>query len=1014
MAEIGGSVPGVVVGVLGALEVHVDGVPLQVGPVRRKAVLAALLVDANRVVPPARLLDRVWGERPPARARPVLRTYLSALRRALEPTGITITWNGTGYRLSVEPELVDLHRFRGLLARARAGADAPRALGLVDEALALWRGEPLAELDTPWALAERERLTGERAAARAHRADLALECGGHAELLPELTALAAEHPLDERVAGQLVLALHRSGRRADALEHYRRTRDLLAEELGVDPGAALRRLHRDVLTAEQGPTRPPREPTTGGLVSGGLVSGGPAVGGTAAGGPVVGGPAAGGSASGGPVTGGPAAVGPMTGSPATCDSATGGPATGGPVPSGPASTPAPGALAAGVPRQLPAPPAPFVGRGAELDRLDSAFADARRADAMPVVAIAGGGGVGKTWLALRWAHRNADLFPDGQLFADLRGFSPDAGPLDPATAVRGFLDVLGVDPDRVPPDLEAGAARYRSLLAGRRVLVVLDNAATAEQVRPLLPGSPTCAVLVTGRTALPSLIDRHGARHLPLGVLTRDEAHALVAARVGADRLAADPAATAELVDLCWRHPLALAIMARHIAARPSAPLAEFTDELHELGLDLLDDDDPAASLPVVLSWSLRSLTPEQRTAFALLGTAPGPDIGLPAAAALTAAPDAETRRTLRTLEGASLVERRPRGRYAMHDLVRAHAAATARDGLTARAREAALLRFLDFHTHTARAADRLLNPHRRPIELAAPAPGVRPHPLPDARAALAWFDAEHACLLAGHRAATATARHPTVWNLTRALDTFHTLRGHRRDRLATWRAAADAAGHLPDPTAPAHAHRALGLAHTGLGQQREAITHLDRALAHAERLGDPVQRAQVHSAFTGPFEHLGEDRAALAHARRAVELYRGLAQPAAEAEALNLVGWYSARLGDHTTARAHCEAALELHRGQAPSPDGEANTLDTLGYIARGAGDHAGAIGHYRRALALYREHGYTYQAPPVLDVLGDLHAALGERGAAVAAWRECLALLEEQDRRAEADRVRRKLAEG
>lgn len=294
-----------------------------------------------------------------------------------------------------------------------------------------------------------------------------------------------------------------------------------------------------------------------------------------------------------------------------------------------------------VPRQLPPAPRMFAGRVAELAALDRALItpvpDRRDAvtpgvvtgttgtgAAVAISAIGGTGGVGKTWLALTWAHRNADRFPDGQLFVDLHGFSPAGRPTEPGDAVRGFLDALGVDPGGLPPDLDALTALYRSLVTGRRMLVVLDNAATADQVIPLLPGSSTCTVLVTGRTTLPSLIDRYGAHHLPLDVLGHTEAHALLATRLGDPRVDAEPETAGELIELCGRHPLALAITARNAATRPAIPLAELAVELRELGLEMLDHDtDPAASLPAVLSWSLRHLTDQQQRVFMLLGIPP-------------------------------------------------------------------------------------------------------------------------------------------------------------------------------------------------------------------------------------------------------------------------------------------------------------------------------------------------------------------------------------------------------
>jgi len=680
-----------------------------------------------------------------------------------------------------------------------------------------------------------------------------------------------------------------------------------------------------------------------------------------------------------------------------------------------------------VPRQLPAAPGLFAGRVAELaglDRVLTAAPDGRDAAvrgpasadlsvagaAVMVSAIGGAGGIGKTWLALAWAHRHLDRFPDGQLFVDLHGFSPVGVPMASGVAVRGFLDTLGVDPGRIPTDLDAQAALYRSLVAGRRMLIVLDNAATADQVVPLLPGSPTCTVLITGRHRLASLIDRHGTRHLTLGVLAHAEAHALLAARLSADRVAAEPEAVDELVDLCVGYPLALSITARNATTRPAVPLAEIATELRELGLEMLDHDtDPAASLPTVLSWSLRRLTDEQRIMFALLGIAPGPDTTLPAVVALTGLPTARARKALSALEEASLVERRPHGRYAMHDLVRDYAHTTAHTTLPKHVRKTALIRVMDFHLRMGIAADRLLNPHSQLLQSDPPAPDV-PLPLPDAAAAMAWLEAEHATLLDTQRAAVALGRHHVVWHLAWVLDPFHFRRGHRHDALATWRAALDAAAHLPDPAARGRTHRLLGNACSQLGLHEEATAHLDRALDLAVHHHDPAEQAHAHQMLAIAWERRGADRRALEHASRALDLHRALDHPVREADALNGMGWLAARLGDFDTARDHCLAALTLHR-QHRNPEGEANTLDSLGLISHRTGDHHQALDHYHQALTLYRTLDSTSDIAETLDSVGHPHTALGQHDQARKVWREALKLYREQGRDTDAERLQQQL---
>ncbi|ONI92059.1 tetratricopeptide repeat protein [Saccharothrix sp. ALI-22-I] len=596
------------------------------------------------------------------------------------------------------------------------------------------------------------------------------------------------------------------------------------------------------------------------------------------------------------------------------------------------------------------------------------------------------------------------------MFVDLRGFSPDSEPMDPAAAIRGFLDALGVEPSRLPVDPHAQAALFRSTVAGRRMLIVADNATDAAQIAPLLPGGDSCTVLVTSRRRLPGLITGHGADHLALDVLTDTEARTLLTSRLGASRIAAQPSAADGIIGLCGGFPLALSIVAGHAHMRPHLPLAALAAQLRDLGLDALDDEDPAASLPAVLSWSYHALGPEQATTFALLGIAPGPDIDLPAAAALTGWSTGETRVALRGLEQASLVAQDTWGRYRMHDLIRAYAASVARDDLTEQEREAGQRRVLDFYTHTAYAANRLVDPHRPAMRLDPPAPGVHPVPLPDGPAARTWLDAEYRNLVAAQRTAATRAWHHTVWQLAWTLTTFQQWQGHLHDQVVVWRAGLDAAEHLPDPAARILAHRLLGRVHSDLRRAVEATAHLDSALALAEQHHDPTEQAHTHMQLALIWQRRGDDRRALHHGAQALNLFRTVDQPVSEARALNTVGWYAARTGDHDTALARCRAALALFR-EHHHPQGEADTLDSLGWIAHRTGNHGDAVDHYRAALALFRELGNTYQSAETLDQLGDPHLALGQQDEARAVWREALELYRQQGRDNDIERVRRQL---
>ncbi|NUT52881.1 MAG: tetratricopeptide repeat protein [Saccharothrix sp.] len=933
-------------GVLGLVEARIDGRPVELGHARQRWVLAVLLVEANQWLSTDQLIDRVWGDRVPRGGRKTLYSYLSHLRRALRPTAeVDIVQRTGGYELVVDEGAVDLHRFRRLLADAR-DTDDDRAAVLYTQALALWRGDLCPGLDTPWMHTVRAGLDRQRLAAELDYADLRLRLGRHTDLLTDLPALAAAHPLNERLAGQLMLALYRNGHQAEALDHYQLLRTRLAEELGTDPSPDLRELHQRILAVD---------PTLSVLAA-------------------------------------------------------------------QASRPP-------VPRQLPAAPVLFTGRVRELAELHHALTTVPNTTAQsdgsstgssgllaavptqsPVMisVIGGTGGIGKTWLALAWAHQHADRFPDGQLFADLHGFSPDNEPVDAAAALHRFLEALGVPSDRVPASLEARSALYRSLLAGRRTLIMLDNAATVEQVAPLLPGGGPCTVLITSRHRLPGLVARHGARPVSLGVLSDAESRALLVAAMGADRVNTDGSAADELIALCGGLPLALGLLAAR--AHPHLPLADMVEELHESALDPLDDaSDSAANLSAVLSWSLGHLTEQQRTVFALLGVAPGPDISLPAAAGLAGLPVRETRVVLRTLADVFLIEARPGGRYAMHDLVRAYATTLAHN-LPEPVRLSALQRVITFYLHTALAAARHLEPNGGTIQLDPLTPSVSVHALSDQAAAMAWLDIEHSHLLAAQRVAAAHQWHRIVWQLAWVLASFHTRRGHRHDDVAVWRAAADAASHLPDPTIRTRAHRSLGRAYTRLGEHGQATEHLHRALTLAEQHHSTTEQGITHRALALAREQQDDDARALEHARKALDLFRSVDEPVWEADTLNAVGWYTARLGDHDTARELCQASLALHRAHH-DPLGEAETLGSLGYIDNRTDRHHQAIQNYRQSLDLYRTLGHTYEIATILDRLGSPLTALGQHDQARAAWREALTLYRQQGREADIEHVQRQL---
>jgi tetratricopeptide (TPR) repeat protein len=453
-----------------------------------------------------------------------------------------------------------------------------------------------------------------------------------------------------------------------------------------------------------------------------------------------------------------------------------------------------------------------------------------------------------------------------------------------------------------------------------------------------------------------------------------------------------------------------LAIIARTADTRPTVPLAEVAAELRELGLEAFDHDSaPASSLPTVLSWSLRWLTDSQRTVFALLGIAPGPDT-TQHAAALTGLPDRSTRRALAALEEASLLERRPGGRYVMHDLIRAYAAITTHD-LPDDVHKAALTRVVDFYLHTSFAAECLLSKDSAALlPPEPPASGVRSLPLPDAAAAMVWLDIEHPTLLSAQRAAVVLGRHHAARHLAWNLDRFRTRRGHLHNTIG--QTAPDAAEQLPDPSTHDHSrdHQLFSRAVSRLGLHEQAIGHLNHALALAVRHRDVVEQAHTHRYLALAWQQQRDDRRALEHAQRALDLYRTLNQKVWEADGLNQVGWCTALLGEFDSARDHCQAALALHRHHR-NPGGEATALDSLGYIAHHTGDYHQALDHYHQALTLYRTHSNNDYIPNTLDRAGHSYTAVGEHNEACRAWKEASELYRDQGRDTDAERVQQQL---
>jgi tetratricopeptide (TPR) repeat protein len=628
-------------------------------------------------------------------------------------------------------------------------------------------------------------------------------------------------------------------------------------------------------------------------------------------------------------------------------------------PSAPVEPGAPAAPAApAAPRELPADVVGFTGRAGQVAELDRLLDGA--GSAVVIAAVCGTAGVGKTALAVHWAHRVADRFPDGQLYLNLRGYDPDK-PVRPEEALEAFLRALGVPGPAIPQDLAQRAARYRTLLAYRRMLIVLDNAYAVDQIRDLLPGTPSCLVLVTSRDTLPALVARYGATRVNLDLLPPAEATALLHRLVGA-RLAAEPDQAAALARHCAGLPLALRIAAEFAASRPATPLARLAAELGDESrrLDLLAaGDDEYTAVRAVFSWSYRHLDPATARAFQLLGVHPGWDFDRATLGALTGADPATAHRVLTALSRAHLVEESGPGRYSMHDLLHTYAAERAGE-LSDGERQAALRRLFDYY--------------RRAAAAAASGSG------PEARA---WLDAERLNLLAVAGAGEpATSPAPELaGTLSRYLDA----RGYYTDALTLYRLAASASQARSDRAGEARAHNLIGNVQRRLGRYHEALSQHQQALTVFHAIGDRGGEAAALQGLAIVGWRLG--RYAEAHDRHdaALVLYQAVGDRVGEGNAHYGLGVVCRRLGRYAEALDHYGHALAVHR-ETGDRAAEGGVLGNLGIVYLRLGRYPEALDHHRQALDIYRELGDRTGEGIASSNLGTTYDRLGHGDEALA----------------------------
>lgn len=930
---------------LGPVELRSSTGPVSLGPPQQRAVLAMLAVDPRRSVPTALMIERLWEERPPRDAPGALYTHISRLRSVLRPVGGGIVRRGGGYLLDIEPDQVDLARCRRLAAEGRSQASegpesAGRALQLFLAACRLWKGTALADIKGDWATRLREALHQERLALLVSRFEVQLRLGQHADAIPALAAELATYPLSEALAGLQLVALYRAGRQAEALDVYARLRQRIIDEIGDEPGEALRDLHRKILQRDPGLDIP--------------------------------------------------------------DLGHGG----GSDPPSPVSA----AASSAPPALLPRGGSAFVGREEQLRWLTAQLPAAGETEGLDhpsvTLLISGGAGVGKTALAVHWAHTVTPRFPDGQMYVDLRGYA--AGhPMSPAEALASLLRGLGVPPKDIPELETEAAAVFRARTAGRRMLVLLDNATSAGQVRHLLPGVG-CVAVVTSRDELAGLVARDGACPLKLGTLSPAESRALFAAMLGPDRVAAEPDAVSAVAALCGHLPLALRIAAARLACRPRQSISSYRARLRDsdrLSALAAPDDDQTAVRPA-FDISYTRLPGDTRRTFRLLGLVPGPDFDLAATAALVDLPATRVEALLDQLVAASLLEERDAGRFAFHDLLRAYAAERAEQEDRRQQRDEALGRLHRYYLGTCVTAVEILYPHALRLLPSGSSGTVRATaPLDGSGDALEWLDREKGNLVSCVIHAATHGFGSTAWLLADAMRAYLQARGQASDWQAVADSALTAARSAGDLWGQASAHLSLARLHWSRNAHRESMSHARHVLTLADQGRWPEAAGAAQMVLGALHQRAGELESAAVHLTRATEHYRKAGRTHGELGAHATIGVVLLERGRLHEALSHTREALRLH-AELDTRTSEGFAIGLRGEINRLLGRYLAALRDLTESLTRARSIGDLSGEGNALRSLAELHHVAGRDAQALASAEQGLAVARKTgNRRLEAE---------
>jgi DNA-binding SARP family transcriptional activator len=935
--------------ILGPLELWTGQAWSAISARKQRSLLAALLADAGQIVPTDRLILEIWGDTPPAGANNLVSIYVHKLRKMIgDEGGLVLRTRAPGYQLSLEPADLDLTQFEELAGEARqalASGEHEKAAQMLAAALGLWRGHPYVDVPSSELIAaEAERLEELRLDALELRMAADLGCGRHAQVTPELSRLVAGHPLREGLWVLYLRALDGAGRHAEALAAYGKAREVIADELGVDPGEQLRRIYAGLLAADAQPPGP------------------------------------GAHADAGPAGPRPAEQAPPSAEP---------------------------------PAQLPADITDFTGRLRDVQRLCDLPVPSADDDsgAVTVALVAGTGGLGKTTLAVHAAHRLRPRFPDGQLYVNLLGVSPQ--PLAPGDVLARFLRDLGVDAARIPAEEEERAALLRTRLTGRRVLMLLDNARDAAQVRPLLPGSASCMVIVTTRSRLPDLAI---TRLIDLDVLDEEDARALFTRIVGPERAERDPDGTEEVLAACAGLPLAIRIAGARLAARSGWSVRTLAGRLRgeQRRLDELKVGDLAiracfevsfASLPGPAG--LDDIDPAR--AFRLLGLWQGPAIGLPAVAALFAQPEDRAEEAVEALVDAHLLESPAPDYYRFHDLLRVYAAERCQADEPEQARNDAMRRILSWYLHTAEAAAAVISPYHARVPVGESQ--IDPLSFASLEDALDWSDAERANLVAANRQAADYGLHDIAWQLAAASMSFFYRRSQWADWIETHETGLESARKLGDRRGEAWMLNNLGMAY-GERSMAEAADCLEQALAIYREIADEQGERRTATNLANAYHRLQRFSEAVDASQVALAMHQQAENRYVEGIVLGIQGAALRGLGRHVDSIDRFEQALAIFR-ELGDKDAEADALSELGESYLGLSRVDDALERLGESLDILREAGDRQGQARTLRLIGQALGQAGQRDQARESLAEAAQIFEELADHAQAAHVHRELAE-